>query len=410
MVNEIEEFLAAKRNGTYDRANFDKYAAKRKLNLITPTIHIAGSNGKSCVGLYLESIYRAAGYKVASFIVPSLGALNDSIRYDGKPIDDETLSKLFHDNKKDFEKFDLSDFEIRVALAYRYFEIKKADLAIVEAGMGGLLDATNIEDMNTVLSVITTISLEHTANLGTTPSQIALHCAGIIKVDTPVLVGRIDDESLDIIREEAKPLDARLARVENYYYGHLNLDGFHFDYGPYKDLLLKTIAEYQLRNASIAIEAVLNLREDFPVAEEALRKGLYETEIPCRVERIGRIAFDIAHNPEAAEALSRTVTSIGRGANVHVLFASLRDKNIAVELPTLANVVTDITLTTFDDPWARDETDFFLYAEDHPYVDDANGALKNLLEQYPEDVVLVTGATKFVADMKQYVLAEGLGQ
>ena len=408
MVNAVEEYIAKYSNGVYDRTNFDKYAAKRKLILSCPVIHLAGSNGKSCTAKFLESIYLAANYKVASFIVPCLLENNECIRFNGKPIDDQTLAKLFQENQKDFDKFGLTGFEALVALAYRYFESVKPDIAIIECGMGGVLDATNLDDLDTRLSIITSISLEHTAELGTTVSQIALHTAGIIKADNPVLVGRIDDESLGIIRDEAKSMDAVLYRVDQYHFDHLVGNAFHFDYGMFKDVEINVEADYQLRNASLAIQAVQILKGDFPVSEEALRNGLKAMQIEGRLQREGRIVLDVAHNPEAIECLCRCMSSISKGRPVHVLFGSLRDKNIAVELPTLANRVADITLTTFDHPWAREEEDFFLYAGDHPYVDDAIGALKTLLEQFPGDAILITGATRFVGLMAKAIKEQGI--
>ena len=409
MVKELEERLAKTRFGEYDRDNFDRYASKRKLNPGCPVIHIAGSNGKSSVAHYLEAIYLAAGYKVGLFLSPALDCLNDAIRFDGKDIDDSTLSKLYNENCKDFDKFELSAFEVSVALAYRYFEAVKPDIAIIECGMGGVLDATNIEELDTRLSIVTSISLEHTSFLGTTLSQIALHAAGIIKDQTPVLVGRVDDESLGILRDEAKAYNSPFSKVERYYFDHLVGNNFHFDYGIYKDLEIHTLADYQLRNAALAVEAVYTLRADFPVEEDALRKGLLVDPLPARLENFGRITIDAAQNPEGIEALVRSAMTIGKGRTIQVLFGSLRDKNIAVELPTLANIIPSITLTTFPHPLARGEEDYFLYAGDHPFEADALATLKRFLEENPDDVVLVTGSIEFCAYIRKAVIEQRLG-
>jgi len=408
MIKELESFLAEREKGAYEREGFDKYCAKRKLSLSCPVIHITGSNGKGSTAFFLESIYRKAGYRVALFSKPFLYAVNETMRVDGKEISDSELQKLFNENRKDFDKFGLSGFECNVALAYRYFESQKVDLAIIEAGMGGMIDATNLDDLDTRLAIITSVSLEHTSYLGTTVSQIALHKAGIMKPGVPVLVGELEDSALDTLRAEAKSMGCPFNRVEKYHFEHLVDGRYHFDYATHKDVVLGSGADYQLRNASLAMEATRLLGEDFPVKEEDLRAGLEEMVLPCRLERFGRIVLDGAHNPEAIDALVRNVGMIGKGHPVHVLFASFRDKNIAVELPSLANAVADITLTTFKHPRARKEEDYFLYVADHPFVEDAPQALRDLLERYPEDTILVTGSLNFVGFMRQRILEENL--
>ena len=410
MVQKLERFLETHEKGAYDRDNFDRYASKRKLILSCPVIHVTGSNGKGSTVHFLEGIYMAAGYRVATFTKPQFYEVNETIRYQGKPIDDETLAKLYQECKKDFEKFGLTAFEATVALAYRYFESVHPDIALIEAGMGGAIDATNLEDLQTRLAIITSVSLEHTNYLGTTASQIALHKAGIIKPECHVLVGKLDESCLDTIREVCSDLDAQLHRIEDYHGDRLKDGIFHFDYAGYKDLGIATYASYQIKNACLAISAVGLLQEEFPVTEAQLRDGLLVTSLPGRAENLGRIVLDGAHNPEAVENLTKCLYSASKGRKIHVLFASFRDKNIAVELPTLANHTSDITLTTFAHPRARTEEDYFLYVEDHPFVEDAVGALTALLEQYPDDVVLVTGSLNFVGYMRKEILTRGLDQ
>ena len=405
MVEAIEQFLSQRENGAYDRDGFDRYIAKRKLTLSCPVIHITGSNGKGSTAYFLESIYRQAGYSVASFIKPCFYAVNECIRFNGEEISDAELSKLFHDNEKDFDKFQLTAFEATVALAYRYFEQVKPDIAIIEAGMGGAIDATNLDDMDTRLAIITTVSLEHTNYLGTTLSQIALHKAGIIKPNSSVLVGKLDDASLETINAEAESLRAKVYRVEDYHYHHLVNGEYRFDYSFYKDLAVSSIAEYQVANACLAIEATRILSAEFPVNEEQVRAGLLSGSLPGRLERFGRVVLDGAHNPEAIKSLCRCVYSAGKGKPVHVLFASFRDKNIAVELPDLDNRCASITLTTFDHRRARKEEEYMLYIADHPFVEDPIAALKGLLEQHPEETVLVTGSLYFVGVIRKAILS-----
>lgn len=409
MIKELEDFLSERNLGAYERDAYDRYCQKRSLSLDAPAIHITGSNGKGSTLHYLEAIYLSAGYHVGAFIKPAFYALNECIRVDGQEISDEELEVLFKENRKDFEKFKLSEFECSVAMAYRYFNSKKLDIVLVEAGMGGLVDATNIDDMDVRLSIITTVSLEHTAYLGTTLSAIALHKAGIIKDEVPVLTGRLEEECDTIILQQAKALSAPYHKVDNFHFDHLEKDGYHFDYGPYKNVVLQTPARYQVTNASIAIEAVTILQSDFPVSEEQIRQGLSTKPLPGRLESFGRIVIDGAHNPEGIANLAPNLATLADGRPIYALFASFRDKNIAVELPRLANSVRGITLTTFPHPRARTEEDYFLYAGDHPFIQDPEEALDKLLTEHEDAMILVTGSLAFAGYMRKIIIEKRKG-
>ncbi len=409
MIPEIEEYLNRKESGVYERDAFDRYCQKRDLVLSCPVIHIAGSNGKGSTAKFLEGIYRSAGYKVATFIKPQFYEVNEIIRYDGENISDVDLKRLFNANKKDFDKFGLSCFEMTVALAYRYFEEKKPDLAIIECGMGGETDATNLYNLNTVLSIITSVSLEHTAYLGTTISAIAYAKGGIIKEEAPVLVGRLEEAALSTLREMALDNDSPFFQVDEYHFQEIVNGHYQFDYRPFKRLEIATDVTYQLKNASMAVEATKILASRFPVSEEGLRAGLLCDVLPGRMEYFGRIVVDGAHNVEAVESMVFTLRHFASGRPVHALFACFRDKNIAAELPMLSNAGIDVTLTTFDHPRARSEDDYFIYLGDYSYEENAEDALKKLLEQYPEDAILICGSLSFAGKMRKFIMENHLG-
>ena len=404
MVKEVEQFIIDHDKGRYSREEFDRYCKKEKLRLSNPVIHITGSNGKGSSASFLMHIYQCCGYKVGAFIKPAFYEVNECILLNGKPISDERLSSLYKKEEKVFLKYGLSAFEATVAMAYRYFEQEKPDLLIIEAGMGGELDATNIEDLPTVLSIITSISLEHTAYLGTTVSQIALSKAGIIKEDVPVLIGKLDDASKETIRDIASDLEAPLHEVEEYHFPNKEGNGYRFDYRPYKGLFIGPAAHYQMENAGLAIEATKLLENRFPVSEEGVKEGLKMAPLPGRYEWIGNVLLDGAHNPEACTHLVASLNESGLGKPIHILFAAMRDKNIAVMLPILNRDAEDITLTTFPHVRARQEEDYFLYTDDYPYVEDAKSALESLKEKYPEDIILVTGSLAFVGFLRRFYL------
>ncbi len=388
----------------YERESWDKFLQASKFSISFPFVHIAGSNGKGSTANYLYSIYRAKGYKVALFSKPFVHDVNEMIRVNDKNISNADFARLYSEHEKEFDRYSLSSFERETFIAFAYFNEQKPDLAIIECGMGGYTDSTNILSAKPLLSIITTISLEHTSFLGVSLSEIAENKAGIIKNECPVLLGKLPEEAMKKIREIAKLREAPLFTVDDYHFDHYEAPYFRFSYRPYNDLAILTAASYQLLNASLALEATKILSTSFPVDELAVRKGLLSEPLPCRYEKHHNVIIDGAHNPEAIKALMNTIERSGLSYKTHVLFASFRDKNIASELPIIANSSCDITLTTFPNERARDEMDYFLFSEDYHFNPDYRAALNNLLALYPDDYILVTGSLAFTYLVMDYVI------
>jgi dihydrofolate synthase/folylpolyglutamate synthase len=388
----------------YEREDFDKFVKKINLTLNVPFIHITGSNGKGSTAHYLYKIYEAKGLKVALFSKPYFYQVNEMMEINDKTISNEDFARIFTLHESEIKESNLSSFEIETYIAFTYFNEQKVDLAIIEAGMGGLTDSTNLVTNKPLLSIITTVSLEHTSFLGRTVSEIAENKAGIIKPKCPCLVGKLVDSALTTIRDIANKIDAPFHVVDDYHLEHYASPYFRFDYRPYRDLAILTPASYQLMNASLAIEATKILGDHFPMDEFSLRKGLLSSPLPCRMERHHNVILDGAHNPEAMSALVKCLENLSIGKKIHVLFASFKDKNIAVEFPIIANVVSDITLTTFDNKRARDEEDYFLYEADYPFRPDYKMALTDLLAKYPDDYIVVTGSLTFTSIVREYVI------
>ncbi len=402
VLNDLNECdLTMKR---YEREEWDNFLKMTGFKISFHFIHIAGSNGKGSTANYLFNIYRAKGYKVALFSKPFVSKVNEMIRVNDKNISDDDFARIYSSYKKDFDKCSLSSFERETFIGFTYFNEQKVDIAIIECGMGGLTDSTNILSAKPVLSIITTISLEHTSFLGVSLSEIAENKAGIIKSGCPVLVGKLPEEAMKKVRDIAKTREAPLFTVDDYHFDHYEAPYFHFTYRPYGDLTILTAASYQLMNASLALEATKILSNSFPVDEFSVRKGLLSEPLPCRYERHHNIIIDGAHNPEAIKALMNTIERSGISGKTHVLFASFRDKNIAAEFPIIANSSRDITLTTFQNERARDEMDYFLFMEDYHFNPDFRAALNNLLALYHDEYILVTGSLAFASIARDYVI------
>ena len=398
---EMKQYLLNHEYSTYERDAYDKFLKSERFNYDIKSIHITGTNGKGSVANYLYNIYLEAGYKVGLFNSPYLNDVTEMIKINGRNITDEEYLEIFNDYLKKFEKYGLSAFEIETFIAFTYFKKMGVDISIIEVGMGGYIDATNV--ITPILSIITSVSLEHTSYLGRSVSEIAENKAGIIKDEVPALVGKLEDSAMFAIREHCKEYESPLHIVDDYHHERIENDEVIFDYLPYLNLKLHTRSLYQCKNASIAIEATSIVKDIIPVTEENIREGLYSAPLECRFEFVkDNLILDGAHNPEAmlslTDTLDKTITK-----PIHVLFAVFRDKNVDSMLNILSKSVHDVTLTTFDHKRARTEEEFFLYLGDYNFKADYKTALKEMMEEYKDDIILVTGSLAFVGVIRKYL-------
>ena len=405
---EVLAYLASRdlTMSRYEREDWDRFVGKIHLSLRVPFIHLTGSNGKGSTANFLYGIYQKAGYKTALFSKPFAFRVNEMMEINGETIKDKDFARIFSEKEAEIKAANLSSFEIETYIAFTYFNEQKADLAIIECGMGGATDSTNLLDAIPLLSIITTVSLEHTGFLGRTVSEIALNKGGIIKHDAPVLVGQLDESADNVLKDLSHRSHSLYYVVDAYHNEVYDKPYYRFDYQPYKNLEILTAAKYQLSNAAVAVEATKILQAHFPVSENALRTGLLLPMLPCRMERHHNIVLDGAHNPEAVEALMSSLLPRAEGKAIRVVFASLRDKNIAVELPRIDRDVQEIVLTTFPSERARTEEDYFLYEGDYAFNPDYKEVINDFLVKYPDDLILITGSLAFAVLAKHYVESE----
>ena len=391
------------RDGTdYQRDNFDSFLKKNKLSFNLPAIHIAGTNGKGSTANYIASIYQSAGYKVGLFTSPELYELNEMIKVNGVDITDKEMEAVILDKKKEINKAELSTFEIITFVALTHFINQKCDICVIECGMGGEVDATNV--FTPILSIITSVSLEHTSFLGKSISEIALNKAGIIEDDVPVLIGDLPEDAVSVISEEAKDHNSKIYGVSEAHQPTPNNEGYVFSYGTHYDLQIKSNALYSVNDACLALDAIDILKNQFPVLEDKIHEGLASVKMPCRMDILESdplTIIDGAHNPEAFEKLAKSLQKGRFNKNIRVLLASFKDKNIIQMLSIIGSISESITLTTFDHPRARKEEDYFLFISDYEFNENAIDAYHKLKEQYPEDIILITGSLAFAAYMKK---------
>ncbi len=328
-------------------------------------IHIAGTNGKGSTSAMLDSILREAGYKVGLYTSPYIRVFNERMRIDGENISNEELATLTEYIKPIAEQMTdkPTEFELITALAFEYFARHNCDVVILEAGMGGRLDSTNVIDTS-VLSIITGIALDHTAFLGDTVEKIAAEKAGIIKENVPILYGGTDEDAKSVIMAKAKELNSQFECVD---YGNLKiknlvLGGSTFDFEGYKDLKIQLLGSYQPRNCAIVIKAVEILRKNgFEINDRALRIGLLWAKWQGRFEILSLkplIIFDGAHNPQGIEAAVESIKLYFKDEKICLVTGVLRDKDYTYIASKLAEVAKMAFTFTPDSPRALDATEY----------------------------------------------------
>ena len=296
-------------------------------------IHVGGTNGKGSFCAMTDSILRAQGYKVGLYTSPFVRVFNERMRVNGENIPNETLARLTERARTVADKMtdQPTEFELITAIAFDYFREERCDVVILEVGMGGRLDATNIIE-NPLLSVITGISIDHTSFLGNTTAEIAAEKAGIIKGGSPILWGGLDHDAETVIAEKAKDMQSTLYKtayneLENV---SLSLSGSRFDFGDFTDLHLNMLGQYQPKNAATVLSAIEILRDILPVSEDNIRMGLKNAKWPARFEIIGRepiIIFDGAHNAEGISAAVKSAKEYFANESLIVVSGVLRDKD-----------------------------------------------------------------------------------
>lgn len=316
-------------------------------------VHVAGTNGKGSFCSMLDSVLRAAGYKVGLYTSPYIREFNERMRVDGKNIENETLADITERVRPIAEAMTdkPTEFELITAIAFQYFYEAGCDVVILEAGMGGRLDSTNVIRAP-YLSVITGIALDHTDYLGDTVEKIALEKAGIIKDTSPILYGGEDDSAREVIREVARErastfYDVDYKRIENL---TSTLDGSEFDFECYKGIKINLLGLYQPKNAALVLSAVNILNKvGLKISPDAVRLGLSVAKWPARFEIICRdplVIFDGAHNPQGISSAVASIQHYFGDEKVFVLTGVLRDKDhrfIAGELSKIADRAFTLT-------------------------------------------------------------------
>ena len=286
------------------------------------TIHVAGTNGKGSTSSMIASVFMEAGYKVGLYTSPHLKDFRERITINGKKISKNYVHQFILEHKSFFETTQLSFFEMTVGLAFQYFSDKKVDIAIIEVGMGGRLDATNI--ISPLLSVITNIGKDHTTFLGDTLEKIAFEKAGIIKRNIPVVIGEYTAQTKPVFLEAAKKNNSEIYFAE---------DETHPNYP------CGLLGDYQIKNKKTVIEVFRNLKSDFNISEENIKNGIanvvLNTHLQGRwqiLQENPKVICDTAHNAHGLEMVMQQLKKETYN-QLHIVLGVVNDKDLDGILP-----------------------------------------------------------------------------
>lgn len=299
--------------------------------LKTKVIHIAGTNGKGSTAKMLADILTATGYKTGLYISPSIRTFEERMQVNAIPISKEHFIECVEILKEAIEQMDdaPTEYERITALAFIYFAKKECDFAVIETGLGGRLDATNV--VHPVLSIITTIGMDHVAELGDTLEKIASEKAGIIKPNVPVVAIQQDPRALGVLEERAKEKHAPFYIAAP---GPTHPESFTdekqvFSYGNRKHYELGLLGLFQLQNVGLVLTAVDVLKLKCEISESAVKNALKKTEWLGRFEVVHHdplIIIDAAHNPQGAESLKENLQYYFPEKKMLGIFGVLADK------------------------------------------------------------------------------------
>lgn len=332
-------------------------------------IHVAGTNGKGSVCRYIYRILQESGYRTGLYTSPFLEVFNERIELDDKLISDEDLT-VYTDRvlaaakvMTDRGEQSPTEFEVVTAIAFLYYKEKAADYVVLEVGLGGTGDSTNVCD-EPLMTVITSVSMDHMDRLGDTIEEIAAEKAGILKAGCPLVMGVKDQRALKVIEDTAASLGAMAFRTkdvpvmvkEETVTGSrfsVNISGVEFE-----DVEISMTGRHQIENAVVALAAVnlMEMQGHIHVPREALYKGLKKASQPGRFEIISRcdeepiIIIDGAHNEDGARALKEAVNTLCPGKKILMVTGMLADKDVDSIISQFMEITEDFIVTEPDNP------------------------------------------------------------
>ena len=368
------------------------------------TIHIAGTNGKGSCSHTLAAILQSQGYKVGLYTSPHLVDFRERIRVNGECVPEQYVIDFVEENRAFFEPLHPSFFELTTAMALKYFAEQKVDYAVIEVGLGGRLDCTNI--ITPILSIITNISFDHTQFLGNTLAEIAGEKAGIIKPGVPVVIGEYLPETRPVFEKKAKSENAPILFAQDF-------DATHQESSETCDVDMELKGSYQERNKKTILTALHILRQKLAISDEAIREGFAHvcelTGLRGRWEKLNDTPLticDTGHNLAGWSYLAPQINAV-KAETKHIVFGMVDDKDVAHVLQLLKEKLENRVKYYWTQPSTKRAIPVEKLSElalklglhgslYHSVKEAYNAALKNAGK---DDFVFVGGSSYVVADL-----------
>ncbi len=379
-------------------------------------IHIAGTNGKGSVLAYVSTILKEAGYKVGRYVSPTIFEYRERIQINNRSITKKALCEYVERMKGICQELVAegkphpTPFEVETAMAFSYFKEQGCDVVVLETGMGGRQDATNIIE-NTLVAVLVSISMDHMQFLGKDLTAIATEKAGIIKTGCHVVTVLQEQSVQQVIEKQAADLQVpvTVAKEENAKKIRYGLEKQRFDYGQWKNMEIPLAGKHQIANAVLALEVVQALQQKgYAVSEKALRAGLKETEWPGRFTVLGKKPYfvvDGAHNEDAAKKLAESIEFYFTNKRIIYIMGILRDKEYE-KIISLTHGYADQILTVATPNQARTMSSYELateVAKVHQNVTTVDSLEEAVEMAYllagKEDVIIAFGSLSFTGKL-----------
>ena len=390
-IDEAIDWITSRRSRNYSFEHFKNVCHLRK----DPQndfymIHVAGTDGKGSTVNYLCDLLMSQGYKVGTLTSPHYVTHLDRIRVNGKNIPDAAFLNILNENYEFFTENELSMFEMDYLIMCEYFKQEGIDYAVVEVGLGGRLDSTNVVD-DTRLSIITTIGFDHMERLGNTLPLICKEKCGIIKNGSKVLCGNLNEECMDVVYETARERNAEVYTLEPYE----DLGDRHFRYRGH-EYELASFASYQLHNASLALEAlrIVSMDEGFNIDYEKAKAALCNSLWHGRFEIVRqkpRVILDGAHNIHGVQALADSFDQFS--GSKCIIFSALKRKEYRKMVELLKGHCDKLIITTFENNEVIDLSEF----NDFETEPDYQKAISKAIKEY--DNILICGSLYFLSEV-----------
>ncbi|HHQ0971572.1 TPA: bifunctional folylpolyglutamate synthase/dihydrofolate synthase, partial [Listeria innocua] len=381
-------------------------------------VHIAGTNGKGSTLTFIRSSLEEAGYKTGTFTSPYIETFNERVSVNGIPVSDQMIVDLANRIKPIAEELEKtvygppSEFEIITAMMFLCFaEYEPIDIGIIEVGLGGRLDSTNV--LTPLISVITTIGMDHMEFLGNSIEQIAREKAGIIKPGIPVISGVIQKEAQEVIINNAVRNNSNVAWLNKDFFiqnrgDEITFRTSHGDEIP--DITIGLLGIHQLNNAAVAIKVLqyLNTFSSYEINQSAIKQGLKKAFWPGRMELLDVkpfIMLDGAHNPEGVKTFANSIKTYP--GHKKIIVSILKDKNYQEMIALLKTIPdTEILLTTFDYPRAMSDYEVTQIGTIEGISTNPNWkqALDDIKEIKNDTKFFVTGSLYFISEVRKYLL------